>query len=91
MLTHPAVRAALIDRDEDFRSEYSQLTKPMLVSYGAADTILLPAMIEAILDACPACRLSEYPETGHTPFFEHPEKFNSELAAFIREALGHLA
>jgi pimeloyl-ACP methyl ester carboxylesterase len=80
----------LIDRDEDFRPEYSRLMKPLLVSYGAADTILLPAMVDAIREACPACHLSEYAETGHAPFFEDPERFNVELAAFARESLSLL-
>lgn len=88
MLTQPAVRAAMINRNEDFRSDYSRLTKPLLVSYGAADTILLPAMVEAIREACPASRMSEYPGAGHAPFLEDPERFNSELAAFAREASG---
>jgi len=91
MLTQPAVRGALIDRDEDFRLDYARLTKPLLVSYGAADTILLPATVEAIREACPACQLSEYAETGHTPFFEDPERFNGELAAFARKASGRLS
>jgi pimeloyl-ACP methyl ester carboxylesterase len=86
MLTQPAVRAAMIDRDEDFRPDYSRLTKPLLASYGAADRILLPAMVEAIREACPTCRLSEYPGTGHAPFLEDPGRFNAELAAFAREA-----
>ena len=84
MFTQPAVREALISRDEDYRPEYSRLTKPLLVSYGAADTILLPAMVEAIREASPACEISEYPDTGHAPFFEDAKRFNSELATFAR-------
>jgi non-heme chloroperoxidase len=87
MLTAPAVRAAMIDREEDFRPEYSALTKPLLVTYGADDTIVLPTMAEAIRECCPACRTSEYAGTAHMPFMEDAERFNSELAVFAREAL----
>jgi len=91
MLTHPAVRAAMIDRQEDFRPEFSRLMKPLLVSYGAADTILLPAMVRAISESCPTCRLSEYAAAGHAPFLEDPERFNNELTAFCREVSGRMA
>ena len=88
MLTPPFVRGHLIHRDDDFRPEYAALRKPLLVSYGTADTIVLPAMAEAIRQACPAARLSEYAGTGHFPFLEEPARFNSELAEFARSAAG---
>jgi pimeloyl-ACP methyl ester carboxylesterase len=87
MLTPAFVRAHLISRDDDFRPEYSQLRKPMLVSYGAADTIVLPAMAGAIQQACPGSRLSEFAGTGHVPFLEDPVRFNQELAEFTRAAV----
>ena len=87
MLVHPKVRANLLAREEDFRPEYAQLKKPLMVSYGAADTVVLPAMAHAIRAAAPACSLSEYTDVGHAPFFEDPERFNSELAQFAHGAL----
>lgn len=86
MLTPAYVRGHLISRDEDFRPDYARLRKPLLLSYGAADTIVLPAMVEAIRRVCPHSRTSEYEGTGHFPFLEAPERFNQELAAFAREA-----
>lgn len=86
MLTPSHVRAHLIHRDDDFRPDYARLRKPLLVSYGAEDRIVLPAMAEAIRQACPAARLSEYPGTGHFPFLEDAARFNRELAEFTRAA-----
>ncbi|CAN7368309.1 alpha/beta hydrolase [Phenylobacterium sp. LjRoot219] len=86
MLVLPEVRAGLLARDEDFRPEYAKFSKPMLVSYGAADTVLLPATAQALKAAAPGCRLSEYPDVGHAPFFEEPARFNRELAEFARDA-----
>jgi pimeloyl-ACP methyl ester carboxylesterase len=86
MLTPPHVRAHLLGRDDDFRPDYARLRKPLLVSYGAADTIVLPQMAKAIEEACPTCRLSQFGGTGHFPFLEDPARFNDELASFTRTA-----
>jgi non-heme chloroperoxidase len=87
MLVHPKVRANLLAREEDFRPEYARLNKPLMVSYGGADTVVLPAMAQAIKAAAPACSLSEYPNVGHAPFLEDAARFNSELAQFAQQAL----
>jgi pimeloyl-ACP methyl ester carboxylesterase len=84
MLVHPKVRANLIAREEDFRPEYASLTKPLLVTYGAADTVVMPAMAKALKVAAPACELSEYPNVGHAPFLEEPSRFNEELTVFAQ-------
>jgi pimeloyl-ACP methyl ester carboxylesterase len=81
-LTPAYVRGHLISRDEDFRPEYSRLTKPLLVTYGAADTVVLPAMAQEIQRTCPDCQMSEYPGTGHFAFLEDPARFNRELVEF---------
>lgn len=87
MLTPRYVRGHLISREEDFRPDFTKVRKPLLVTYGSADTIVLPAMAKAIQDACPACQMSEYPGTGHFPFLEDPTRFNRELAEFTRSSL----
>jgi pimeloyl-ACP methyl ester carboxylesterase len=84
MLVHPKVRANLIGREEDFRPEYASLTKPLLVTYGAADTVVMPAMAKALKVAAPASDLSEYPNVGHAPFLEDPGRFNDELTVFAQ-------
>ena len=91
MLTHPRVRAALMNRNEDFRPELARLTKPLLVTYGAADTVVLPAMAATIQESCSGCRMSEYAETGHAPFFEDASRFNMELAQFARDVTARMS
>ena len=88
MLTPYYVRGHLIHRDDDFRPEYAKLSKPLLLSYGSADTIVLPAMAEAIRQVSPGCQLSRYAGAGHFPFLEDPVRFNRELAVFTSAALG---
>ena len=87
MLTPPYVRGHLISREEDYRPEYAQLRKPLLVTYGAADTVVLPAMAETIRQTSPDCQMSEYAGTGHFPFLEDPPRFNRELAEFTRTSV----
>lgn len=86
MLTHPQVRAALISRDEDFRPEFGQLGKPLLVAYGAADVLVPPAMAEALQASCLSCAMSRYDGVGHAPFLEDSDRFNAELVAFAQRA-----
>jgi pimeloyl-ACP methyl ester carboxylesterase len=90
MLTPSYVRGHLISREEDFRPEYARLRKPLLLSYGAADTVVLPTMADAIRRACPTCQTSEYSGTGHFPFLEDPVRFNRELAEFTRASVPRL-
>lgn len=86
MLTPAVVREHLISRDENFLPDYAQVRKPLLVSYGTADKIVLPAMAEAIRQSCPNCHMSEYVGSGHFPFIEDSARFNRELGEFVREA-----
>jgi pimeloyl-ACP methyl ester carboxylesterase len=87
MLTPAWVRGHMIGRDEDFLADYAKLTRPLLVTYGAADPVVLPAMAGAIHEHCPGSRMSEYAATGHVPFVEDWERFNRELGQFARAAL----
>ena len=86
-MTVPAsIRAALAAREIDDDDVLRSLNVPLLVSHGRADTIVLPAMAEHILSTCPTAQISWYDRTAHVPHLEHPERFNSELAALTRDA-----
>lgn len=86
MLVHPKVRKNLISREEDFSADLSKLRKPVLVTYGDADTVILPAMAEELLAVAPNSRPSAYPGVGHAPFIEEATRFNDELAQFADES-----
>lgn len=85
MLVHPTVRANLLRRTVDFTPVLETIAKPVLVTYGDADRIMLPAMAKIILDHVPNGRASEYAGCGHLTFMEDPDRFNVELEAFARE------
>jgi pimeloyl-ACP methyl ester carboxylesterase len=59
---------------------------PLLFSAGALDMISPLAEVLATSTMLPGTRVSVYSESGHSPFAEEPERFNRELAAFVREA-----
>lgn len=86
MIVDHRVRAHLVSRNEDFTPELKKLKKPLLVSYGADDTVVTPAMAKLIGASAPDARISEYAGAGHAPFIEDAERFNIELAAFADQA-----
>lgn len=84
MVVHAQVRAHLGARVIDDDDVLRELTVPLLVTQGRADTIVLPAMAEHIFATCPTAEASWYDGAAHVPHLEEPERFNRELAALTR-------
>ncbi|MGE0829497.1 MAG: alpha/beta fold hydrolase [Hyphomonadaceae bacterium] len=82
MIVDHRVRSHLVSRNDDFTLELKMLKRPVLVSYGADDTVVTPAMAKTIGESAPHARLSEYAGVAHAPFLEDAGRFNAELAAF---------
>ena len=83
MVVPPEVRHALISRDIDNDDILSNLTIPVLVTHGRSDNIVLDSMAEHIVTMCTTAQPSWYDNTGHMPFLEDEDRFNSELADFV--------
>lgn len=81
------VRGALVTREIDSDDVLGALDKPVLMTHGQRDKVVLPAMGEHILKTCGNCAASWYADAGHAPFLEDPARFNRELADFARKAL----
>ncbi len=86
MACPPKVRASLMSRAPNPGDMMGRLTVPTLVTHGAGDRIILPAMSEFTASAAPNAKLSLYDGVGHASFFEDAPRFNRELAAFVRAA-----
>ncbi len=86
MVVPPEVRGALFARELDADDVLSELSVPVLVTHGRADTIVLPSMAEHVLDVCATAEASWYDGVGHMPFLEDPVRFDRELAEFVRAA-----
>lgn len=85
MLVPPQVRGNLGARDLDNTDILAAMTKPVLVTHGRADRVVLPAAGEYIGTHCPTATTSWYDGVGHAPFLEDAPRYNRELAAFIRQ------
>jgi len=66
-------------------STAADLDVPVLVTHGEADAVMLPKSAREYADLADDATLSTYPETGHTPFWESPERYNRELREFARD------
>jgi pimeloyl-ACP methyl ester carboxylesterase len=82
------IRAALVTRVIDSDDVLSALDRPVLMTQGQCDTVILPAMGDQILRKCRTSTASWYTEAGHAPFLEDPLRFNRELAEFVAKARG---
>jgi pimeloyl-ACP methyl ester carboxylesterase len=56
----------------------------VLFIHGLADRSVPPATVAAAAAKLPDARSIAYPETGHSPFSEQAERFNSDVMAFAR-------
>lgn len=79
-----AVRAAHLERPGRDGGILATLDIPVLVTHGTADAVIQAALSEWTAAAVPRSRLSLYEGIGHAPFFEDAQRFNRELAEFVR-------
>lgn len=85
MAVPASVRGALVTREIDSDDVLGTLSKPVLMSQGEEDRMVLPAMGQHIVATCRTAAATWYPKVGHAPFLEAPERFNRELAAFAHD------
>jgi non-heme chloroperoxidase len=53
--------------------------------WGDHDGLLPREEQQRLAAAIPGARSQVYPETGHSPHWERPERFAADLDAFMRE------
>ncbi|WP_227379822.1 alpha/beta fold hydrolase [Haladaptatus halobius] len=78
----PHVRDSLRDRTVRHDADLTALDIPVLLTHGEEDAVVVPAAAREYADLIDDATLSMYPETGHSPFWEHPDQFNRELREF---------
>jgi pimeloyl-ACP methyl ester carboxylesterase len=62
------------------------LTMPTLVVWGACDYVLPVYQAQAAVDRLPRGRLSVFPDCGHLPHVECPDRFAAVLSEMLAEA-----
>ena len=69
----------------DVTAALSEVTVPVLVLYGGRDTLVTEEMARRTAAAFKNSRLELWPEVGHSPQLETPERFNALLSNFLAE------
>jgi non-heme chloroperoxidase len=70
----------------DLEGVFQKYNGPVLLSHGKHDRLVRLAMSERIHALRPGNSLSVYADSGHSPHYEEPDRFGSELAAFVTAA-----
>jgi non-heme chloroperoxidase len=81
-LVPPYVRQGLFARTVDNDDVFARMRKPVSLAYGEADQIVSSRMCTHLERIVPHSEVSMYPNAGHMPFWEQPERFNRELRRF---------
>ena len=87
MLVGADVRRAILGWPSNPAATIEGLKKvrvPTLITHGRKDTVVLPRAAERTAETIAGARISWFDQSGHSPFCEEPERFNRELAQFVR-------
>lgn len=80
-------RRHMFDRPTANMDQVPRITVPLLVNVGGKDLSTAEAQGRELVAKVPGARISIYPDSGHSPFAEEPERFNRELIEFARTVL----
>ena len=67
----------------DYRAVMPEITVPVLLAFGAQSNFYTAATAQFLLDHIPNAQLSLYEGADHCPMLLQPERFFSELMAFL--------
>ena len=84
MLVPGKVRGFMGGRPADYDAALSKVKVPVLVTQGREDLLVLVPMSEHTLSVVKHAKGSFYDGIGHAPFYEATDRYNAELAAFVR-------
>jgi pimeloyl-ACP methyl ester carboxylesterase len=68
----------------DHAGRLGRIQAPTLVLWGDRDSIFARAEQDLLVETVPDARLVVYPDTGHAPHWERPERFARDLEEFVR-------
>ena len=69
----------------DDTTDLGRVAAPTLLIWGAHDALVSREEQRRLEKAIPDARLIAYPETGHCPHWERPERVTADLDAFMQE------
>ena len=88
MLATPLARKVSRLREYDHRPAWGAMTKPVMLIQGAQEKLAVPPNFQQMVDALNDPLIHMYEDDGHMAFWESPERFNRDLAAFADRAFG---
>ena len=68
---------------QDWRALLPGIDLPVLLCYGTRSQIYAPELGEYMRQQLPDATLVMFDNSGHAPFWEEPDKFNTTLAGFV--------
>jgi pimeloyl-ACP methyl ester carboxylesterase len=77
--------AELLEYDD--RSQLSRISAPALLIWGSADGVVNRRMQDQLQECIPRADLIVYEGRGHTPRWEDPMRFATDVAAFVERSL----
>ncbi len=83
MAVSPEVRMGLASHKIDGSDALARINVPVLIVQGERDSIVSVAAADSISETVKHAKKSYYPNAGHSPFWEDPDRFNRELAAMV--------
>lgn len=84
MMVPPLVRASARLRQEDRRDVARKTTVPAWIAWGDHERLAPAGMGEEAVAHFPNAQKTIFKNSGHSPFWEEAENFNTELAQFAR-------
>jgi pimeloyl-ACP methyl ester carboxylesterase len=83
MSVPPYVRRALLSRSVDNDDLLARISKPVLLTHGAEDSVVKPAAVDQHKAGGLAhAQIQMVPGAGHAPFWDDAAMFNQNLRAF---------
>lgn len=65
------------------RPDFSKIAVPALVVWGDQDYFFVRSEQEGLVALLPTATLKVYPQCGHSPHWEHPQRFAADVEAFL--------
>jgi len=82
----PYVRQALFSRSVDNDDVLAQIRKPVMLTHGADDAIVTPAIVDRHKARLSHAQVDIMANTGHAPFWDQATSFNRRLRDFAASA-----
>ena len=82
-LDAPAIGARLMAARARPPEDLKQIACPILFISGDDDIVIPPFAADAIARVVPGAKVAHIPETGHSAYFERPERFNRIVDEFF--------